>query len=438
VVLVIGDGMGPSQITFARDLLLAPGERFAFESLPVTGLMTTWSTTNAVTDSAAAATAMAAGVKTYNEGTGVDPAGRSLVTLADRAAAAGWKVGYVTTSEITHATPASFYAEAADRHEYDSISAQLVERMPAVAIGGGRSRFLPGSAGGKRHDGRDLLAEARWAGIAVVTDPRRLAAAAAGRPDRLLAVLAGGHLPYRLDRPADDPIPDLAALTRVALDLLSGDGGPFFLMVEGGRIDHAAHTTDPGGTAAELADLDRAVAAVLEHQRAHPEVLVVLTADHATGGLAVNDSVDWELIRRQHGSVDAVTDAIRGGERLTPAEIDARIGLGPVPAEVIDSVADYPDEHVAERFLGLALSERNGITWIPRIDSTDATGGHTGEDVPLYAGGPGAERFCGALDNTDVANRIAELLGWAPLNPGIEPPRVRWHEAPQAAGGPHG
>lgn len=439
VVLVIGDGLGPSQITFARDLLLAPGERFSFERLPVTGMMTTWATDAEVTDSAAAATAMAAGVKTYNEGTGVDPDGRPLVTLTDRAAEAGWRVGYVTTSEITHATPASFYAEVADRHEYDSIAAQLVARMPAVAIGGGRRNFLPREAGGRRSDGRDLLIEAREAGIAVATDPAGLAAAADRRPARLLAVLAHRHLPFQLDRPPGDPLPDLAALTRLALDLLSPAGEPFFLVLEGARIDHAAHHADPGGVAAEIADLDRAVEVVLAHQRAHPELLVVLTADHATGGLAINDTVDREALRRQHGSLDAVTRALRDGEEMTPAEAGERIGLGPVPAEVLERVAEDEDGHRAERLIGLALAERLGITWTPRIDST-RTGGHTGEDVPLYAGGPGAERFGGALDNTDVGRRLAELLGWGVLNPEVEPLQARWGgpPAPAAAAGSPG
>jgi len=415
VVLMIGDGLGPSQITFARHFLLEEGERFAFEEMPITALMSTHSASNAVTDSGAAATAMAAGVKTDNRYVGMNAAAERVRSITELAQAKGWRVGYVTTTAVTHATPAAFYSHVPNRYaDEEEIAVQLLGHRPDVVLGGGFSAFLPVDDGGQRRDDRNLLDEAESAGFTVW---RRGQDLSAEPPEQLLGLFSNGHLFYKIDDrryPEERRDPSLESLTRLALEALGQGGKPFFLMVEGGRIDQACHSFDAVGAAWETADYDGAVRAVLDYQREHPRTLVISTADHATGGLAINDYVDWPALERQKASVDWMAAQIRGTEAGTEM-LAEMTGFDDFTDEEVEAVRTAIDSYTAGRILGRALGERNGVTWIPRLGPPD-TYGHTGEDVPLYAGGPGAERFQGTLDNTDVPRRIAELLGWEAPN----------------------
>ncbi|MGH9362149.1 MAG: alkaline phosphatase, partial [Thermoanaerobaculia bacterium] len=253
-----------------------------------------------------------------------------------------------------------------------------------------------------------LLADARAAGYTVWT---RAADLQGPPPERLLGLFARDHFPFQLDRerlPEAERPPSLAALTRLALEILGRDDGSFFLLVEGGRIDHAAHGFDPAGTAAETRAFDQAVAAALAFQRLRPDTLLLLTADHATGGLAINDDADWTALARQRSSVAWLTRELRKG---AGAEVVREATGYELTRWEVKAVRRQSDVYEAERALGTALSRRHRITFVPKVNLED-TKGHTGEDVPLYAGGPGAERFAGVLDNAEIPSRLAALLGW--------------------------
>ncbi len=408
---MIGDGFGISQLTFARNFLFGPGGgRLALESLPVTALVSSYSASNPVTDSGAGATAIASGFKTDNRYVGMTAAGEPAQSLSELAQIQGWKVGYVTSTTVTHATPASFYSHVLNRYtDEDEIAEQLLEHRADVVLGGGLSSFLPEDEGGNRVDDRNLLDEARETGYTVWTRGQDLDAAP---PERLLGLFGSGHLYFTLDDrkyPEERRDPSLEKLTRLALRALGSSGEPFFLMVEGGRIDHAGHNFDAAGVGWQTQAFDRAVAAVLEYQRQHPRTLVVLTADHATGGLAISDHVDWDAIKRQKASVQWMVDRIRGADAGAEMLVEMT-GYDDFTEDEIASIRDADDGYEAARRLGTALGVRNGLTWVPRISAD--TYGHTGEDVPLFAGGPGAERFQGVLDNTDVPKILRDLLGW--------------------------
>ncbi len=415
IVLLLADGLGPSQIAFARNLELGVGHRFGFERLPVTALVTTWSASNPTTDSAAASTALASGVKTDNKAIGVDAEGRRLRSLAEMARERGWALGYVTTTALTHATPAAFYAHV--EHRYDDeekIAEQLLEHAPAVALGGGLGWFLPESEGGHRTAESGLLERARDAGYTVWTRAEEIVSPP---PAPLLGLFATDELAYEIDarrEPEERRPPTLERLTRIALEVLEAGDRPFFLLVEGGRIDQAAHAFDGATLALEVSAFDRAAAAVLEYRARRPRTLVLVTADHASGGLAVNDYVDWAEFRQQRASVDWMVAEIR--KRGAGAELLAEMtGYSDFSEEEVAAVRDAEERYTAGRLLGTALSRRNGATWTPPTVSDD-TYGHTGEDVPLWAAGPGQERFQGVLDNTDVPKILCELLGWPPPN----------------------
>lgn len=410
VVLLVGDGLGLSQISLARYATKGRAGRLAFESMPVTGLVSIWSASNFVTDSGAAATAFSAGVKTDNRFLGLDPERRSVRTLGESAKTAGWRVGYVTNSRITHATPACFYAHHDDRYDEETVAAQLLEADIDLAVGGGLAHFLPLAAGGARRDGRDLVAAARERGVQVLERGDALTWDGEGR---LLGLLANSHLAYDLDDrnyPPERRDPTLAELARLALDGLGEGDRPFFLMLEGGRIDHAGHDFDAAGIVAETARFDEAAKTVLEWAREHPDALVLVTADHATGGLAINDHAHWTALAERTASVAWLAAQIRNAG-ATEELLAARTGVADWTADEIAAVRSAPDSYEANRRLGRMLALRDGFTWSARVTDDD-THGHTGEDVPLYASGPGAERFGGALDNTDIAQRLATLLGW--------------------------
>ncbi len=410
VVLLIGDGLGFSQIGLARYALKGRSGRLAFESMPVTGLVSTWSASNFVTDSGAAATAFGSGVKTDNKYLGLDPARRRVRTLGEAAKEAGWRVGYVTNTRITHATPACFYAHHADRYDEETVAAQLLDADVDLALGGGLSYFLPVEENGARRDGRNLIEEAQRRGIRVLQRNDSLAWDGEGR---LLGLFANSHLAFELDDrnyPENRRDPTLAALATTALDGLSRGGQPFFLLLEGGRIDHAGHEFDAAGVVAETQRFDEAVQVVLDWAGRNPGTLVLLTADHATGGLAINDFARWEQLAKRTASVSWLASQIRNAG--ADAELlDARTGSDGWTAAEVAAVRSAPDSYEANRRLGRMLAERDGFTWSAKVTDDD-THGHTGEDVPIFASGPGAERFGGALDNTDIARRIADLLGW--------------------------
>ena len=293
------------------------------------------------------------------------------------------------------------------------MAAQLVESGSDLALGGGLGFFLPAADQGLRRDGRDLVAEAERAGYTVW---RRGTPRDGPPPERLLGLFAHDHLGYMLDEreyPAERRDPTLAELSRLALAILGRDGKPFLLMIEGGRIDHAAHSFDAAGVVAETAAFDEAVAAALEFQRRRPRTLILLTADHATAGLAINDWVDWQGLLRQRASKQwlaaQIRDAGAGAELLAE-----KTGYSGFTDADVSAIRAAPEIYEAARVVGRLLSERHGVTWIPRVNLLD-TEGHTGEDIPLYAGGPGAQRFAGVLDNTDIPRRLLQVLGWGPL-----------------------
>jgi alkaline phosphatase len=289
VILVIGDGMGLAQLTSG---LVAAGGSLAMEGFPVVGLAKTFSSDRFVTDSAAAATALACGVKTKNGAIGVDSSGRRVSSLVELARRKGMKTGVVVTSSITHATPAAFYAHQSSRKNDEAIADDLLASGLDLFIGGGR-RFL-----GRRCDGVDLLAGLEAAGYDLVTDPRGLATA---KGTRLAGLLADEDLPTITDGRGSF-LPDSVKL---ALARLPGPRG-FFLMVEGSQIDYGAHDQDAPRTAAEVVDLDQVVARALAFARSDQRTLVVVTADHETGGFALTtgslekSTVDAKFATKDH------------------------------------------------------------------------------------------------------------------------------------------
>lgn len=286
VILLIGDGMGTGPVALARMRAAWPDGKLYMERMPVAGFVRTHSADAVVTDSAAAATAMATGFRTNNGMISVSPEGRKLLTILEAARDKGMATGLVATSTITHATPAGFGAHNISRNNQAEIAEDLLANRVNVILGGGREYFLPKSrAGSKREDERDLTGEAMGGGYVYIETGERLAEA---EGDYVLGLFADGALA------TEEPEPSLAELTEKAIEILSEKKRGlfkrykgFFLMVEGSQIDWACHGNDADGAVRQVLLFDMAVKAAVEFAARDKHTLVIVTADHDTGGLVI-------------------------------------------------------------------------------------------------------------------------------------------------------
>lgn len=327
VILLIGDGMGDSEITSARNYAEGAGGYFkGIDALPLTGQYTHYSLDkkthkpNYVTDSAASATAWSSGVKTYNGALGVDVNGKDQPTLLEIAKAAGKATGNVSTAELQDATPAAQISHVTSRKCYGpeetsekcatnalenggrgSISEQLLKARADVTLGGGAKSFNQLAKSGE-WQGKSLKEQAAAVGYQWVENLEALnAVSVANQQKPLLGLFAAGNMPVRwlgpkatyhgnIDQPAvtceNNPartadIPTLAAMTEKAIDLLKTNQNGFFLQIEGASIDKQDHAANPCGQFGETVDLDEAVQKALAFARADGNTLVIVTADHA-------------------------------------------------------------------------------------------------------------------------------------------------------------
>lgn len=292
VILYIADGAGLNYWSAAR---LAYND-VAINRFPVIGLVGTASANSRITDSAAGATAYSAGLKTYNGAVGVGPDTVPVETVLELASDRGKATGMVVTSTITHATPAAFAAHVASREFHFQIAEQLAESNLDVMLGGGRGFFDPAI----RPDSVDLLAKLRNRATVVDTGPALLDLDLS-MVERLVGFTAIENPP-----PARRRSPNLAQLTDMAIQVLERDRDGFFLMVEGSQIDWAGHDNAPLDVLlAEVQDLDMAIRTGLQFQRRRPNTLLVVVADHETGGLALHG--DEMGVFRAHYTTDGHT-----------------------------------------------------------------------------------------------------------------------------------
>jgi len=334
VILLIGDGMGLGHITLSQYAAVGPEGRLYIEAMPVAGLVTTNAADELITDSGASATAMATGRKTNNGWISIAPDGDTLATVLEMAREAGMGTGIVVTCSVTHATPACFAAHQRSRAWETRIAEDLAASGVDVLFGAGWKYFRPaGFPGSVRADDRDLLREMGERGYARVSTRAQLLAVDRAPVVGLFAEEAMTTHP---------PEPSLSEMTQKAITLLQKNESGFFLMVEGSQIDWAAHEHDAAGVVRQTLQFDLAVRDALEFARGDGRTLVLVTADHETGGLEI----------------------VGGGRDGSGLE----------------------------------------IAW--------ATGGHTPLPVPIFAYGPGAEKFGRMIDDTDIAREIMRALGF--------------------------
>jgi alkaline phosphatase len=271
VIFMIGDGMGPVQVEAAEMFAGAP---MSFEAMPYQGQVTTYAANNAVTDSAAAATAMATSHKVNNGviSLALPGDGSELYTLLEHYQSLGRDTGLVTTTYMTHATPAAFGAHETSRNNNNQIASDyLNQTKPNVLFGGGANGMSVGAA--------------QLAGYNVVTDAAGMLALNTNTETFVSGQFGSTHLPYEAD--GLGTLPHLSQMTTTALDILDNDPDGFFLMVEGGRIDHAGHSNHIERNIGETIEFSNTVQSVLDWAAGRDDTLVIVTADHETGGLSI-------------------------------------------------------------------------------------------------------------------------------------------------------
>ncbi|MBU0639264.1 MAG: alkaline phosphatase [Planctomycetes bacterium] len=293
VILLIGDGMGFEQVRAAGMYAHGVPGTFAFESFPYQGTVTTYSANNSVTDSAAAATALATGYKVNNGVVSMayPGDGRELPTLLEHSRDLGKLTGLVTTTYMTHATPACFGAHEPSRNNLDEIAADyLHQTRPNVLFGGGAHGLSP--------------AAAVAAGYTVVSDRSGLEALDPDTVTQVSGQFGDDHFPYEYNywtggHDFYDTMPHLSEMTSFALDILDADDDGFFLVVEGGRIDHAGHDNNIRRNIFETTEFARAADEAIAWAAGRDDTLILVTADHETGGLTVlqnNGQGNWPTV----------------------------------------------------------------------------------------------------------------------------------------------
>jgi len=438
IIFFLGDGMGPATVTASRIFKYGESGSLAMDKLERTARVKTYSNDAQTTDSAPSMAAYMSGVKMNNEVISMSPEtvatepsrdvngnlgvnncaagnGVAVPTILELAKARGKAVGSITTTELTHATPAATFSHICNRNAQYAIAAQIVPGGAGynaalldgvdVLMGGGRNHFTPFDGvtnKGGRVDGRNLLAELAAKGYTVAATRAEMSAAA--NTKKFVGLYSGkGHLEYELDRSATPPLgegasqPSLAEMTTKAMDILSQNQNGYFLMVEGGRIDHALHGTNAKRALVDTIAFDDAIKAALDKARltdpSLANTLIVVTADH-----------DHTLTLNGYGKRgNPILDINRNYKDGQPAkDADGNsyttlvFGNGPNRPQVranLDSATVLADNYRQETGVRLA-SETHG-----------------GGDVKLLATGAGAKMFKGTLDNTKVYGLLKAAFG---------------------------
>ena len=441
VFYFIGDGMGVNQVNGAEMYLAEQEGRIGvkpllFTTFPAGTMATTFSATNSVTDSSAAGTALATGEKTYNGAVSMDDDKNVLSTVAERAKKAGRKVGIATSVSVDHATPAAFYAHQPNRSRYYEIALDLPKAGFDFYAGSG---FLKPTTTADKKEAPNVFPIIEEAGYTIARGLDEYKEKAADAKKMILIQKEGAEpscLPYAIDHEEGDLT--LPEITESAVSFLSkGNKKGFFLMVEGGKIDWACHSNDPVTVFEEVIDLDNAVRVAYEFYKKHPkETLIVVTADHETGGMGLGIG-KYELhlksLLNQKQSQDLLSKAITDLRKDKAGKaswneikdlLTEKMGFWkelPLTWEQEKMLRDeYEQSFVKNKVVfeeslyartePLAAAARQVMSQIAMVGWTSSS--HTAGYVPVFAIGAGADLFTGKMDNTEIPKRIAKAAGY--------------------------
>ncbi|HEY4599968.1 MAG TPA: alkaline phosphatase [Cerasibacillus sp.] len=363
------------------------------------GMFKTYSANSRVTDSAAAGTAMATGVKTNNGVVGLDKDGNKVETILEASKKEGKSTGLVATSTITHATPAVFAAHVESRNNQAVIAKQYIANDVDVLLGGGKDYFTLESDGGKQKDDH-LIEQAKDKGYTFI-ETRQELKAINNKDKKVLGLFANDALAPELHRDLTEE-PSLAEMTTAAIDVLSQNKDGFFLMVEGSQIDWAGHAHDAAWAMSDVEAFEKAVEVAIEYAKRDGKTLVVIGGDHETGGMTVGANgvydVEPEILKEVTATGNFMAQELNQ-QRSNIREVIEKYTPFTLSDEEVQVIKD--SKNPANEINDI-LSDKVLIGW--------TSGAHTGVDIPVYAYGPQSERFVGLLENTDLPIIMAEVM----------------------------
>lgn len=433
----IGDGMGINEVILTEMYQAQIQGRIGAEHLcmttfPYFGAATSFSASNSITDSSAAGTCLAGGYKTTNGHEGVNPDGKHFPTIAEILKERGYSIGIMTSVSIDHATPAAFYAASESRNDYYLIGTQLAQSK--FDFFGGATFYQPNPKNGEGKNLYELCKDAGYTFLHGQKDYESI-----GRnSERVILVQSHeahdhnakgeGRIPYAIDKV--EGALTLPEITADAIDFLYAKQKPFFMMVEGGQIDWACHSNDAATVIGEVQEFDRSIQLAYKFYLEHPdETLIVVTADHETGGLALGNSdytLQLQLLQQQQCSSPVLSEQLKAlhrqyGKKLTfeHVKVFLRNNLGfystvEITAEenamlqdlykkmmknkATDSKNMYASLNALSDAAVKLLDKKAKVGW--------TTHSHSASPVPVFAIGVGAERFTGRFDNSDIMPRL--------------------------------
>lgn len=418
LIVLIGDGMGPAQVSAARYFQQYENNVNSLNLDPYyVGQATTYAdrgedggqiVSGIVTDSASAGTAFATGHKTYNAAISVsnEDVSKPFASVLEAAELSGKSTGLVTTARITHATPAVYASHVRSRDNENAIASQYLDSGIDVLLGGGESFFVTKEEKGKRSD-KNLLPEFEAKGYQIVKTGQSLNKLSA-KDSKVLGLFGSSHVAYVPDRSTDTP--SLAEMTSKALEILSANDKGFAIMIEGGRIDHAGHANDFPTMVQEALDFDEAFKVAIEFAKKDGNTSVVVTADHETGGLSLSRDNIYELNvdlwNKQKNSSESLVTALN--EAKTIADVKKIVANNTWITDLTNEEAQYildgdGSSYKREGGYNAVISKRLLVGWSGH--------GHSAVDVGVWAYGPIADKVKGQIDNTRIATASAEVLG---------------------------
>ncbi|MGL5378927.1 alkaline phosphatase [Clostridium sp.] len=410
VIYLIADGMSTSTMTSARyykdyqDGILG-NDKLSLDAIQTGYVRTSWEN-GPITDSAPAGTALSTGFKTNNAHIGVTPDKKPIATILEAAELSGLSTGIIATSEIMHATPAAFSSHDSARSNYNSIMKQQVYQDMEVVFGGGDEFFGP-TGGGKRNDGKDLTKEIKELGYEYITTRDQLEASDSGK---LWGMFADRDLAYEADREEfNNSQPSLSDMTSKAIEVLNKNEDGFFLMVEGSKIDWAAHANDPIGAITDTLEFDEAVKVALDFAKSNEDTIVVVTTDHANSGLSIGNS-DTSSGYDNLTYEDSVLNLKDG--KISQEQFN-KIIEGKYDTEIQELITKYHGfNNVSEEEVNLAKEGKINEVVAKRCKIGYTTDGHTGGDVYLGIYAPkGVEKLSGTVENTELPKYIEANMG---------------------------
>lgn len=410
VIYLIADGMSDSVLTASKyyndiqDGVLG-NDKLQMDEIRTGFAKTSWAN-GPITDSAPAGTALSSGYKTNPGVIGLDTNNIPRATILEAAELSGLSTGVISTCEVMHATPGAFTSHSATRSDYNSIMKQEMYQNMEVVLGGG-TKFYESTGGGKRNDGKDLTKDIKELGYDYVTTKEEMNNS---KSDKLWGLFAESDLDYDFDRQAlnNENQPSLAEMTEKAIDVLDNNDKGFFLMVEGSKVDWAAHANDPSGTIGDIIAFDNAVKVAVDYAKNREDTIVVVTTDHANSGFSIGNeetTVGYDDLTFED-SIMQLKGFSLSAERFN------KLMENKSDAEISSMITQYYGyNNITDEEIALAKEGKINMVIAGRAKIGYTTGGHTGGDVYLGVYAPyGVNKLRGTVDNTDISKYIEGQL----------------------------